>query len=387
MATVYKRKGSKSKYYHCDYIDRNGERVRKSTKIVDKKAAQDLANHWEAQERLLRYGVRDETIESQKEAAGQSITSALAEWSRAATVEGKSAVHISKTDQRVTSIASHNKWTTLAEISTDGVVRYLDSRKKEGASPNTVKHYLVAMKLFCRWCVDHQKLTKDPTDRIGRPSTVEDRRIVRRMLLVDEWKWIAKYLANGPSRNAQEARERYLMYWTALETGLRSSELRSLTKRSIVLASDEPHIIVKGASTKNSKDAKQYISDELKAALVKFVKTRTSSEKVFQPKSEYDMAAVLREDLEGARLLWLESKPKEPSEDFLSSSNGDGESIDFHALRHTCGAWLVINGVTLPEVQNILRHSSIVLTIDTYGHLAPGALSSRRNVISDLIKK
>ncbi len=52
--------------------------------------------------------------------------------------------------------------------------------------------------------------------------------------------------------------------------------------------------------------------------------------------------------------------------------NHAGDVLDFHSLRHTCGAWLAINGEQLKVIQTIMRHSSITLTMDTYGHLLPG---------------
>ena len=45
-----------------------------------------------------------------------------------------------------------------------------------------------------------------------------------------------------------------------------------------------------------------------------------------------------------------------------------GRVFDFHALRHTCGSWLIAAGVRIKVVQRIMRHSSIALTGDTYGH-------------------
>jgi len=47
--------------------------------------------------------------------------------------------------------------------------------------------------------------------------------------------------------------------------------------------------------------------------------------------------------------------------------------LDFHGLRHTCGAWLVLAGIPLNVVEKVMRHSTITLTIDTYGHMLPGA--------------
>jgi len=88
---------------------------------------------------------------------------------------------------------------------------------------------------------------------------------------------------------------------------------------------------------------------------------------------------MLREDLADARREWLESAIDNPKEyerraqsDFLAVMNHEGEHLDFHALRHTCGAWLAMTGAHVKAVQSIMRHSSITLTMDTYGHLFPG---------------
>lgn len=58
--------------------------------------------------------------------------------------------------------------------------------------------------------------------------------------------------------------------------------------------------------------------------------------------------------------------------DFLQPQNREGEKADFHSLRHTAGAWLALAGNHPEVVQTVMRHSSITLTMDTYGHLFPG---------------
>ncbi len=52
--------------------------------------------------------------------------------------------------------------------------------------------------------------------------------------------------------------------------------------------------------------------------------------------------------------------------------NHDGEILDFHSLRHICGAWLAMRGAHPKAVQAVMRHPTITLTMDTYGHLFPG---------------
>ncbi|TVS09575.1 MAG: hypothetical protein EA424_26825, partial [Planctomycetaceae bacterium] len=93
---------------------------------------------------------------------------------------------------------------------------------------------------------------------------------------------------------------------------------------------------------------------------------------------KWDVAPMFRADLQDARRAWLEAAhgPEErlqwEQSDFLTYTNHEGEKADFHALRHTCGAWLAVAGVHPKVVQTVLRHSAITLTMDTYGHLFPG---------------
>jgi integrase len=47
--------------------------------------------------------------------------------------------------------------------------------------------------------------------------------------------------------------------------------------------------------------------------------------------------------------------------------------IRFHDLRHTFASLLIQNGESLAYVKDQLGHSSIQVTVDTYGHLIPGA--------------
>ena len=73
--------------------------------------------------------------------------------------------------------------------------------------------------------------------------------------------------------------------------------------------------------------------------------------------------------------------------DFLTDTNHEGERIDFHSLRHTCGAWVAMTGAHPKVVQLVMRHQSITLSMDTYGHLFPGqeadAIGRMRQMLID----
>jgi integrase len=44
----------------------------------------------------------------------------------------------------------------------------------------------------------------------------------------------------------------------------------------------------------------------------------------------------------------------------------------WHALRHTCAALLPTRGVHFKIVHELLGHSTIAITLDTYSHVLPG---------------
>jgi len=53
--------------------------------------------------------------------------------------------------------------------------------------------------------------------------------------------------------------ERALLYALALQTGLRAGELRSLTRASLMLNTERPHVLLGAKHTKNGMAARQYI--------------------------------------------------------------------------------------------------------------------------------
>ncbi len=46
------------------------------------------------------------------------------------------------------------------------------------------------------------------------------------------------------------------------------------------------------------------------------------------------------------------------------------DDVTFHTLRHTFASWAMMRGVSLRELQELLGHSSLAMTM-RYAHLAP----------------
>jgi integrase len=43
----------------------------------------------------------------------------------------------------------------------------------------------------------------------------------------------------------------------------------------------------------------------------------------------------------------------------------------FHCLRHFFASWLLAEGFSLKKAQGLLRHDTMAMTANTYGHLLP----------------
>ena len=52
-------------------------------------------------------------------------------------------------------------------------------------------------------------------------------------------------------------------------------------------------------------------------------------------------------------------------------SQADLPKVTFHALRHSCGTLLLVQGVSARVVMDLLGHSDIRLTLDTYSPVIP----------------
>ncbi|MGW8286045.1 MAG: tyrosine-type recombinase/integrase [Candidatus Deferrimicrobiaceae bacterium] len=60
--------------------------------------------------------------------------------------------------------------------------------------------------------------------------------------------------------------------------------------------------------------------------------------------------------------------------------------VRFHDLRHTFASWLIANGDSLAYVKDQMGHHSIQITVNTYGHLIPGANRQAVNRLAQMVE-
>lgn len=395
MASVFKRggKGNRHGYYYVSWVDHTGRRRSKCARTTDKATAERIAAKLENEAAKRREGLIDVDAEKFAFESKRPIAELIAEFRSKLESANRSANYIDTTIKYIEKAFADREITTIADLTATKCEQYVASLRSAGKSARTLHATLTAIKGFSKWMMETGKIARDPLTSVKRPNPESSRRRRRRMLLPDEWPYLSKTTQNGPTRYGMAGAERVLLYRLAIQTGLRAGELRTLTRASVVLACIQPHVLVASENTKNGKAAQLFIDSKLAEDLKDWIRTKTPVASLFNLPHESNLARMLRADLAAARKEWLNASNKNPEErarreqsDFLLVGNHKGESLDFHSLRHTCGAWLALSGSHPKVVQSIMRHCSITLTMDQYGHLLPNQESDSAKQLATMFQ-
>jgi len=339
----------KSRKWYGEYRDERGvtHRVPLST---DKSAAQAmLAERLRLVERR-RAGLEDDVTAE----AVKPIREHLASFRNSLGRRGNSTKHVSVTVARIEDIISSCHATRLPELTSARVEEFLAEQRRGGTSPRTSNYYLGALKQFGKWLVQSRRFPSNPWEHV-RPAKVTSLKRQRRAATVDELRKLLtvaysgkKYRLSGP--------DRAMLYLVAIQTGLRASELASLTVSSFDLDSERPSVRVDAAYSKNRKEAVQPLPVALARQLAPWLaeKQQSGADLVWPGSWANKAAEMLRRDLKVAGI------------DF---EDGRKRRLDFHGLRHTFISCLAQSGVHPKTAQALARHSRIGLTMDVYTHI------------------
>lgn len=328
--------------------------------------------HWEHEEAKRESGLIDPRQERLAVQLKRTISEHADEWEQSLRAKGRTTDHCERVRGHVDVILSFTHAATLLDIQAEHIERYAAHMESRGRYPRTIQSHLRSIKQFTKWCVENNRLHSDPLASVKPPNPNSKRKIERRAFSVEEWILLRTTTSEEPRRFDMDGSERALLYEVSLQSGLRANELRELIPAKLELSVAQPYVLAKSQTTKNAKPARQCLTQDLASKLAQHISGKR--DRVF-PNLTPDTAEMLRADLHAARARYLKEHTADES-DFLTEENAAGERYDFHALRHTCGAWLALAGEHPKAIQSIMRHSSITLTMDTYGHLFPSMEAS-----------
>jgi len=229
-----------------------------------------------------------------------------------------------------------------------------DRERNFGASIQTANYYLTATKSFARWLVADRRMPDNPFAGL-KAEKVTYRREVRTLSTEDFGKLIKATRKAAPFRGLS-GKARAILYQTAGYTGLRASELASLSPSSFDFASDPCTVTVAAEDSKHREEDVLPLRADLAEKLAEWARGRPGDAPLWPGKwHKSESARMLDRDLKAAKL---------PKEDEA------GRVFHFHALRHMFISNLARSGVHPKAAQALARHSTITLTMDRYSHLA-----------------
>jgi len=260
----------------------------------------------------------------------------------------------------------------LDQITRSQVKDFLSGLAKTGLSRNTLRNTLCTLRVILNQAIEDELVDCNPAARLGRFAKTEKPKFQATALIRQESE---AFLAS----TREVCPEYFALFLTALRTGLRRGELVALRWGDIQFGSDEGdpnrYILVQNnyvarhfTTPKSKKPRRVDLSRQLRGVLLELRDRRMLSAFAAGKPSILDELVFLSPE---GSVLDPDNLVKRY---FLPTIEHAGlRRFRFHDLRHTFGSLLMQGGASLTYVKEQMGHTSIQVTVDTYGHLIPGA--------------
>lgn len=327
----YRRNDSAT--YWVSFIDASGARVRRSTETTDRQEAEALEAKWKL-----------EAHQQRQWGAPPSFTydELMLKYLQATQTEKRSAERDRLSAKHLYCVFTGR---LLREIRASDIRKYIDQRKGEGARAGTINKEVGLFSAAFNYA--RKEWDWDiPNPAAGRRLREPEGRV----------RWLTRAQARGLIREAESLkRALHLAHFIRLasNTGCRKQELLGLEVARVDLQANLMHL--EGRHTKNGKRRSVPLNAAAREAILDLLRFRAAH----CPDSPWVFAHK-----DGSRI-------QNVKQSFATACKNAGiADFRIHDLRHTCAAWLVSAGVPLPEVRDLLGHSSVKMT-ERYAHLAP----------------
>ncbi|MCP7857976.1 site-specific integrase [Listeria monocytogenes] len=279
----------------------------------------------------------------------------------------------------------------ISKITTMQLLDYFHEVQKKGVGPSALEgHHRVIRSLFkyaTLWGITETDVSlsvKKPTYKVPEKNIYNRREIE---VLIDRIKILQKY--------------QQLMIKLALYCGLRRGEVIGLTTKDMNYNKNTINVyraVIKSASegikldeTKNKR--KRIVPAP--AGLMEEIKELAKEKQ--KNKDKLGLLWKGTKDLDGKTVILIfshdDGTPFTPASvtrmfnRFLEKEeNNDLTKISFHDLRHSAASFLLEQGINIKVIQNILGHSDIKVTLNTYAHITEDGYSEAAKTFDNFYK-
>ena len=352
----------KGKVWYVRVRDESG-RQREVKAGPDKSVAQSIARDLEGKIQRVKAGVLDPREAGCLDAERIPITQHVEEYVQELDAKGCVEGHVDGVRKRLTWFLEETKITRLSQLRPSLVDTALKTLRDAGKSDRTVSHYCAALKSFSRWAKKDRRTREDLLADLEWPKIVTENK--RAALSPEQAARLVTTTRAGKFRRGMTGEDRSWLYALAIYTGLRRSELQSLTPESFDLDATPPNVALPGRDTKNSDDAVQPLPSHVIPALRSWLATKPRQKPLFP--EDRNSALMIRANLKAAGI---------PS-----------DAYDFHGLRHCYVSQIVQSGASVKDAMELARHSDADLTFNRYAHARLEELSKIVDKLPDLWEK
>jgi integrase/recombinase XerD len=306
----------------------------------------------------------------------RALAEHLKEWEGVLHARGNTEEYVELKVGRVSKVLDACRFVMISDLSASRVESAIaDMRGQPRFGTQTANHYLGAVKQFARWLVKDRRMIDNPLAHLEGGNVKLDRRHERRDVTDAELVYLLNFVRASIPVRRMSGPDREMLYLVAIFTGLRASELASLSPASFALDEAVPVVNVAAGYSKRRREDDIPLHADLVARLRPWLQQKPAS-RLWPGKwaEQHSGGKILKADLAAARAAWIEcadgidDRRAREASDFLAYRNAEGHVADFHALRHTFITRLVRSGVRPKEAQALARHSTITLTLDRYAH-------------------
>jgi len=254
------------------------------------------------------------------------------------------------------------------------VKRWLADLAARGLARNTVRLAISTLRVILNAAIEDELLETNPAQKLGRLVRVEK--------LAGEAIALTPEEADRFLRTAKEyCPKHYPLFLTALRAGLRAGELVAVhwgdfqfgrdaqdPNRYLLVQRNYDRHSGRFVTPKSKKPRRVDLSGQLRQVLLE-LRDQRQVESV--AKGHESIADDLVFPSETGTVLLIDNVSRRHLHPLVKRAGV--RRIRFHDLRHTFGSLLIRAGAPLTYVRDQMGHSSIQITVDTYGHMIPGA--------------
>lgn len=339
----------KSKKWYIEFRTPDGRRVRRPG-YTDRPATEFLLSQMEQEAARVHAGMLPSGIGLTRISLEAHLLDFLAHLQAKGTTESHRN-QVESSSREIMKACGFEKW---ANLSAAKVSDYLAGRRAKGLAIQSSNHLLRKFRSFVTW-LSRKVQAYDPLSELKILNAETDRRRVRRSLTDEQFAALVKAAERGGTAWRLSGSDRAMLYQMAAFSGLRASELASLTPESLSLDSQPPTVTVQAGSSKHRREDVLPIPLMFAAKLKKWLQNFNGGR--LWPgcwASQRQAAAMLRVDMGAAAIPYWDEQ---------------GRIFDFHSLRVQYITSLARAGVPLAVAQKLARHSDPRLTANTYSRL------------------